>query len=310
MAKAADAVDLSHLRVLEPASGIYAYYDGRVAGQRFAPAPNWVDEGAIELGIATYALVAGPEALVYDTHVSPAHGRAIRTHLEGLGVRRFTLVYSHWHLDHVAGSAAFAGAQVIANRLTAAHLARHRAAIEAGTLHGPPAIRPLVLPDRLFDGRMELSLGPLRVELIAANIHSDDATVLWLPDRRILLAGDTVEDCVTYVGAPEDFAVHRRDLARLAALEPARVLPDHGSDRIIAAGGYGPEILAATDRYIGWLQGLADDPGRAETPLAQAIGADLAAGTLDYFAPYEPVHRQNIQRTLAHFGGAAAGGGG
>lgn len=309
MAKA-DTVDLSHLRVLEPAAGIYAYYDGRVAGQRFAPGPNWVDEGAIELGIATFALVAGGEALVYDTHVSPAHGQAIRAHLEGLGVTRFTLVYSHWHLDHVAGSATFAGAPVIANRLTAAHLARQRAAIEAGTLHGPPAIRPLVLPDRLFDGRMELSLGPLRVELIAANIHSDDATVLWLPDRRILLAGDTVEDCVTYVGAPEDFATHRRDLARLAALGPARVLPDHGSERIIAAGGYGPEILAATDRYIGWLQGLAADPGRAGTPLAQVIAADLAAGTLEYFAPYEAVHRQNIQRTLAHFGLAAAGGGG
>ena len=100
MAKA-DTVDLSHLRVLEPAAGIYAYYDGRVAGQRFAPGPNWVDEGAIELGIATFALVAGGEALVYDTHVSPAHGQAIRAHLEGLGVTRFTLVYSHWHLDHV-----------------------------------------------------------------------------------------------------------------------------------------------------------------------------------------------------------------
>ncbi len=68
----------SHTRILRPAEGILAFYDGRVEGYRFAPAPNWVDEGAISLGIASYAVVDGDEALVYDTHVSVEHGRLIR----------------------------------------------------------------------------------------------------------------------------------------------------------------------------------------------------------------------------------------
>ena len=131
-----------HLRVLDPARGILAFYDGRVEDYRFAEGPNWVDDGALSLGIASYALVEGDEALVYDTHISVDHARFIRTALEARGVRRFTVVLSHWHLDHVAGTAAFADCEIIANRRTAAHLERRKAAIEAGTHDGPPAIKP------------------------------------------------------------------------------------------------------------------------------------------------------------------------
>jgi cyclase len=64
---------LSHLRVLHPNAGILAFYDGRVEGHRFAPEGNWVDDGALSLGIASYALIDGEEALIYDTHVSVDH---------------------------------------------------------------------------------------------------------------------------------------------------------------------------------------------------------------------------------------------
>lgn len=288
-----------HLRILEPHPGLLAFYDGRIPGHRFAAQDNWVDDGALSLGIASYVLISGVEALVYDTHVSVPHAQAIKAALMARGVTRFTVVLSHWHLDHVAGTEAFAGWPVIATARTLAHLTDHRMGIEDGSFHGAPAICPLILPDRVFSGSMRLTIGTREVVLIEANIHSDDAAVLWLPETRTLLAGDTVEDCVTYVGAPEDFAVHRTDLDRLAALDPAQVLPNHGAADIIAQGGYPAAILAATQRYIGWLQGLAQDPGRASTPLDQVIAADIEAGILRYFAPYETVHAQNIARTLA-----------
>lgn len=288
-----------HMRVLEPLPGILAFYDGRVPGHRFAPGPNWVDDGALSLGIASFALVEGEEALVYDTQVSLAHAARVRAELEARGVKRWRVVLSHWHLDHVAGTAAFGDCEVIGNRRTRAHLEARREGIEAGTDHGHPAICPLVMPDVNFSGQMRLRLGKRHVTLIEANIHSDDATVLWLPEERVLIAGDTVEDCVTYVGAPEDFATHLLDLARLAELAPLRVLPCHGDPEVIAAGGYGAELLEATSRYIGWLMRLAEEPGLAGTPLAEVIAPDLAAGTLRWFAPYEEIHRQNIERTLA-----------
>ena len=243
-----------HLRVLEPARGIVAFYDGRVENYRFAEGPNWVDDGALSLGIASYALVEGDAALVYDTHISVEHARFIRTALEARGVRRFTVVLSHWHLDHVAGTAAFADCEIIANRRTAAHLERRKTAIEAGAHDGPPAINPLILPTRLFEGQMTLALGGREIELIEANIHSDDATVIWLPEERILLAGDTLEDTVTYVGEPENFDRHLADLDRLWALDPAFILPNHGDPDVIAGGGYSSSLIRATQDYIRALQ--------------------------------------------------------
>ncbi len=287
---------IQHLRIFEPYPGILAFYDGRIPGQRFLPQDNWVDDGAISLGIASYAIVSGAEALVYDTHVSIPHAQTIKAALQARGVTRFTVVLSHWHLDHVAGTAAFAGCPVIANAKTLAHLTAHQAGIEDGSYHGLPVIAPLILPDRVFEGEMTLTIGTREITLIKANIHSDDATVLWLPDEGVLLAGDTVEDCVTYVGEPADFALHLADLDRLAALHPRHILPNHGDPDIIASGGYSADLLSATSRYIRWLQGLRATPTK---PLVEVIADDLASGTLRYFAPYDAVHAQNILRSLA-----------
>ncbi len=286
----------AHMRVLRPHPAVRAYYDGRVPGQRFAPGPNWVDDGALSLGIAAYAILSGDAAVVYDTHVSRDHARAMRASLEAEGIRHIRVVLSHHHLDHVAGTEVYADCEIIANRRTADHLARDKPGIEAGTR--PPAITPLILPNRVFDHAMVLRLGGDDLHLITANIHSDDATLIWWPAQGLLFAGDTVEDCATYVGAPEDFETHLADLGRLQVLGAQRILPNHGAPEVIAKGGYDPELLPATARYIRWLTELPAHPERADLPLREVIAAELAAGTLIWWPEYEVVHRQNIARTL------------
>lgn len=292
-------MDTSHLRVLRPAPGVLAFYDGRVEGQRFDPAPNWVDEGAISLGIASYAVIEGERALIYDTHVSLEHARLVREAVEAEGARELTVLLSHWHLDHVAGNEAFADCELLATARTAAHLEANREAIEAGTLEGPPAIAPLTMPTRTFEGRLEFELGPRRLELIEANIHSDDAAVVWDPAARLLMAGDTVEDTITYVGEPQSFSEHLRDLDRLLALAPERILPSHGDPEVIAAGGYGPGLLRATEDYIRFLQRCRDEPALRELPLTAVLADSIAAGWVRYFDAYEAVHRENVTTTLA-----------
>ena len=294
-----DAMLTRHLRILEPADGILAFYDGRIEGHRFAVEDNWVDDGALSLGVASYALVEGDEALVYDTHISVPHARAVRAALEARGVRSFTVILSHWHLDHIAGTEAFADCEVIANSRTSAHMERCKAAIEAGTHHGPPAIAPLIMPTRLFDRELGLRLGGREVRLIEADIHSDDATVIWLPDTRILLAGDTLEDTVTYVGEPDHFDRHLEDLDRLSALDPASILPNHGDPDIIAAGGYSRSLIGATQDYIRKLQRTVDEPGLRELSLRAFIAPLIESGSVRYYEPYEAVHRGNVAAVLA-----------
>lgn len=284
------------MRVLRPMEGIDAFYDGRIPGYRFADEPNWVDDGAVSLGIASYAVVDGDEALVFDTHVSVDHARHLRSALENQGVRKFTVVLSHWHLDHVAGTAVFADSEVVASRRTAELLTRNRDAIERGELAGPPAIDPLILPTGVFDDRVELHVGGVRVELMQVNIHSHDATVLWLPGRRVLLAGDTVEDTITYVAEPNGLDAHLAELDRLWRLAPDRILPSHGDPEVIATGGYPPDLIRATQHYIRMLQRARREPSLRDATLRELLADSLQAGWIRYFSPYETVHRDNLER--------------
>jgi glyoxylase-like metal-dependent hydrolase (beta-lactamase superfamily II) len=286
---------VDHLRVLRPAPGVYAFYDGRVEGYRFDGAPNWVDDGALSLGIASYAIVSDGAALVYDTHVSVDRAQLIRDVLEEEGARELTVVLSHWHLDHVAGTSAFADCEVIACERTAELLAASRAAIESGTLEGPPAIDPLVLPTTTFRGRRELEIGEARLELVETEIHSDDATLVWWPDRGLLLCGDAMEDTVTYVDDAARLPVHRANLESLRRLRPRRILPNHGDPDVIAAGGYSGGLIGATQRYIDVLR----DPAHGERTLREVV-AELDGGDdVRYFAPYEAVHRSNVAAVRA-----------
>lgn len=292
--------DLSEtMRILEPAPGVLAFYDGRIPGRRlWSEAPNWLDDGAYELGIATYAVVAGEDALVYDTHVSLDHARRIRAAVEARGARHIRVVLSHWHDDHVAGNAVFADCEIIANRRTAELLAENRATMETAE----PPISPLVMPNRLFDNRLDLTIGGRRVELHRMDIHSEDGTVLLLPETGLLLAGDTLEDPITYVAEPTRLAAHLADLERLAALPFTRILPDHGAEAIIAQGGYRRSFIAATQRYVAKLLAARTDEALAARPLAAWIAEDATAGHIQPFAPYEAVHARNLAAVRAAAG--------
>ncbi|HEV7321914.1 MAG TPA: MBL fold metallo-hydrolase [Ensifer sp.] len=283
------------LTILEPHPGVYAYYDGRVAGVRLhSQAPNWLDDGAYELGVASYAIVDGREALVYDTHISLDHARAIRAHLESLGVTSIRVVLSHWHKDHVAGNAVFADCEIIALKLTAEKLHENREKIEAAT----PPIHPLVMPNRLFESSLALAIGTRRVELRHFAIHSADGNVLWLPDDRLLLAGDTLEDTATYISEADQTATHIAELKRLRQWPIAKILPSHGKRERIAKGGYGPELIDANRTYIERLVDALSNGAPVGT-LKDFAGAEIASGAIVYFEPYEAVHRSNVERVRA-----------
>lgn len=268
---------------------MFAYYDGRVPGKRlYSAEPNWVDDGAYSLGIASYAIVSGREALVYDTHVSLSHARFIRAHLEARGVTSIRVVLSHWHDDHIAGNAVFADCEIIALRQTAEALSEHRNQIETGT----PPISPLVMPNRLFEGQLDLLVGNTKIELHHFDIHSADGNVLWLPETKTLLAGDTLEDTVTYIAEPKHIATHIRELKRLQTWPVERILPNHGDEGRIAAGGYEPSLIAANRTYLERM--TATDGIQSGVPLKEFVASEIGSSSVIYFEPYEDVHRRNI----------------
>src|SRR4051794_13397249 len=267
------------MRLLKPAPGILAFYDGR-EGKREHDEPNWLDDGALQLGIASYAIVDGDEALVYDTHLSVDRARWIRAQL---GVSKITVLLSHRHVDHVAGTEAFADCEILAGAVTATLLAEQREAAEAAM----PPIKPLVLPTGVVPSTLQV--GTITVEALPFDIHAADHTLLWLPERRILLAADAVEDPITVVSEPERIHAHLRELDRLEALGPEVILPAHSDPEVIAAGGYGVGIIEATRIYLRAL--LAAD----QRPWNEILEGPLHEGWIHPHEPYDAVHEHNLE---------------
>ena len=122
---------------------------------------------------------------------------------------------------------------------------------------------------------------------------------MWIDEPEILLAGDTMEDTITYVGEPEQFETHLADLDRLWALAPARILPNHGDPEIIALCGYEKTFIRATQQYIRMLKRCVNEPELRTKPLAEIIAGPLQMGWVNLYGPYERVHEDNVKAFLA-----------
>lgn len=250
------------------------------------------------LGVAGYVIYSGDSAIVYDTLCSPAQAGEIKSYLEKkLGITKFTVVLSHWHLDHVGGNALYGQSNIVASRKTRQSLAQHKAAIETAALWGQPPIRPLCLPDIVFDDSMSIYVGDLEARLVNFNIHSEDGVAVYIPAHKILLAGDMLEDTVSFVTNPEASLVHIENYKRMRDMDIERILPNHGRSAVIKAGGYSKELIDSTIYYLTALrEELSRDSDCAVADLKTVMAPYLEKGVVHYWEPYEDVHRDNIER--------------
>lgn len=296
------AADSTHQKIFKINDHILAFYDGRDPNaKRYRPDWNWVDDGAMKLGVATYAIHKGDQAIVFDTFTSAEQARWVRTYLEKQGIRRFTVVLSHWHMDHIGGNTVYQDSHIIAPDVGRATLANLKDKIEAGEVYGPPGIKPLILPDTAFHGQMDLYLGDLKIELHNFNIHTPDGTVVLIPSDRILLAGDTLEDSVTYIAEVADLPEHIKNLKKLRSMDFDRIYPNHGDPEVIRKSGYQKTFIDATVDYITKMLSHAKDQGYLDSPLESYIGDSTKKGWISLYEPYRDVHKENLKAVQEHY---------
>ena len=285
------------LRVMAINDHLTAFYQGRPDEASVKPGPkHWPDLGAIFVGVATYAIHQGDTAVVYDTFTDTASAQWVRDWLTKAGVKRFILVNSHWHLDHIGGNAVYADSMRFATEATLEKLTAKRAAIEAGTEEGPPAIKPLAVPDiGIAPGNtIPLSVGNIRVLLHPQAIHSADGLVIELPDDKILLAGDTLEDTATFVAEPQSIPQQYSTLGAMRQWGFTKILPNHGNPEVIAKGGYGLGLIDMTRAYIRRLVEHSHDADFQKQPLESFVSDAVSRGDVSVWWAYHEAHANNL----------------
>jgi glyoxylase-like metal-dependent hydrolase (beta-lactamase superfamily II) len=159
------------------------------------------------------------------------------------------LVLTHYHAVRTLGASAFGARRIIAHDNTRALIEERGAAdwaSEQGRMPrlfaGAETIPGLTHPTDTFADRLTLDLGNHRVELrYLGRGHTSGDIVIWLPDERILFAGDLVEaQAAPYMGDSYPGEWSTTTLDAVAALEARQLV-----------GGRGPVVAdAAVGRAI------------------------------------------------------------
>ena len=197
----------------------------------------------------------GEETLVVDTHVSLAAARELRAAAEELTGRPAARVLNtHWHGDHVLGTAAFAASTIVSTTRTRAlmatigaqRLAAQKESLErhlpaeverlraAGDEEGAalleeqaPELRAVthLLPDETFEE--EWAAGRARALTFGGGHTASDAFVL-VQDAGVLVAGDLAVVGMQPWAGHGDPAMWAAILERLLELDWEIVVPGHG----------------------------------------------------------------------------------
>jgi glyoxylase-like metal-dependent hydrolase (beta-lactamase superfamily II) len=223
------------------------------------------------------AVIGDDAVLAVDARATPTHAR------EWLGeLRRLTdkpvryLFLTHYHAVRVLGASAFEADWVIAHEGTRRWiLERGEADFESEVRRFPRLFRDvksipgLTYPNVGFADMLRLDLGRREVELVhLGRGHTPGDACVWLPDERILFAGDLVEArAAPYMGDASVEEWSTTTLDRVEALGAQTIVPGRGP----AAG---PEAIAETREY---LRTLWDSVRAGHETLKDAFDAARAA---------------------------------
>jgi cyclase len=250
----------------------------------------------MRLGGGTYAIYKGDSAIIVDTMDLPGQGAWVKNHLQTqYAIKNFMVVNTHWHLDHIAGNQVYANCSIIGHTDTRTIISANKEAIEAGTLWGGFPAFAAIPPNITFTGRMDLWLDNLKVELHEFKIHCAGHLSVILPDDKILLAADMLEDPIWIFQF--DFASPEIQLAefdRMRAMDIDRIYANHCNLDTVKAGGYDKRFIKNNADYLKKMIADVENPGFCAHKAQVYIGDALAAGELTWWEPYSEIHARNI----------------
>ncbi len=250
-------------------------------------------------------LVASDGVVAFDTCATERRTRLFLDHVREITAAPIRVVVNtHHHGDHTHGNYLTHPATIVG------HERCRSAMIESGIVHypgvfgdPPPSWGDLELapPMLTFAERMNVHAGDIHAELhyIGTPAHTDNDVVGWLPDQKVLFAGDLVFNG----GTP--FVLMGSVSGAIKAVDAVRAF---GAETIVP--GHGPvcdaSILDSLTRYFEFVQAVATDAHHSGVaPLEAALETDL--GEFAELSDHERLVG-NLHRAMYEIGGGEPGG--
>ncbi|HJZ72222.1 MAG TPA: MBL fold metallo-hydrolase [Vicinamibacterales bacterium] len=228
-------------------------------------------------------IVGSTATLVVDTGLGPRNGETIVREMKKVSSNAdVDVVTTHYHPEHSLGAGAFKGAKVVMTRMQQQDIAElgkpiqdtfaSRSPLNAELLNGVPYPKA----DVLFDREYRLDLGGVHARLLwrgPAAMHTRGDTMIFVEEDRVLFTGDVVMS-QRFLAAQNtsSIATWLATLDELAALNPVKVVPSHGS--------IGDGTLIARDRaFLQSVQqrvGELKRAGKSSDESVAAVVADIA----------------------------------
>ena len=250
--------------------------------------------------------------MVIDAQATPQMAGRVIDRIKEVTDKPVThLVLSHYHAVRVLGAAAYGAAEIIASKNTEAMI-EERGSEDWDSeferfprlFQGHETIPGLTRPTRTFDDHIAIDMGNRVVEVFhPGRGHTQGDTVVWLPEEKILFAGDLVE----YGATPYCGDAHLTDwpqtLTALEKLEPEKLVPGRGD--ALTANAQCREAIAMTRAFIGDLFETAKQARGSGLSLKETF--DLAKERMDpqygHWVIYEHCMPFNVARAYDEAGG-------
>ena len=245
-------------------------------------------------------IVTSAGVVVVDALGSPALAERLLAEIRRVTPQPVThVVVTHYHADHVYGLQVFeqAGARIIAHQAGREYLNADtaRLRLQASRSELAPWIDErtrLVPATEWLDGPRELTLGDTRLLLQPVGpAHTPEDLAVYLPQRRVLYAGDLVfRSRIPFVGQA-DSRNWIASLDRLLALDTAVIVPGHGPLSTEAR-----RDMQLTRDYLVYLRQTMGAAARDMTPFDEAYRAtDWSA--FEHLPLFGPANRMNAYNT-------------
>ncbi|HZU14881.1 MAG TPA: MBL fold metallo-hydrolase [Chloroflexota bacterium] len=219
--------------------------------------------------VDTFAVITERFIALIDTGESPEAMEEVTTLLAP--DRPLLVINSHGDWDHVWGNALFAPgarypAPIVGHLLAPGRIAAGRPYLDARRAEVPGRYDSVrLVPPTILLSAGRLAGGDLDLDLIPTPGHTPDHLAVWIPQLRLLLAGDAAELPFPVVSDDGSLPELRASLRRMLALQPENVLYCH------ASGLSGPALIHRNGEYFA------------------ALERHARAGTLDSFGYEEAV---------------------